>query len=55
MQSKAMIDFPLKELDEMEASKLSDIEFKRMVIRMLKEITDNYTEMGGNYNSMKRK
>ena len=49
-----MEDTPLKELNEMEVSKLSDIEFKRMVIRMLKELTDNYKEMSENYNSMKK-
>ena len=38
----------------MEASKLSDIEFKRMVIRMLKELSDNYKELSGNYSSMKK-
>ena len=38
----------------MEASKLSSIEFKRMVIRMLKELTDNYKELSENYNSMKK-
>ena len=37
-QSKGMEDSSVKELNEMEASKLSDIEFKRMVIRMLKEL-----------------
>ena len=37
-QSKGMRDSPVKELNEKEASKLSDIEFKRMVIRMLKEL-----------------
>ena len=41
MQSKGTEDSPLKELNEMEASKLSDTEFKRMVIRILKELTDN--------------
>ena len=41
--------FPVQELNEMEASKLSDIEFKRMVIRMPKELTDNYKELSGNY------
>ena len=49
-----MEDSPLKELNEMEASKLSDIEFKRMVIRMLKELTDNYEELSENYSSMKK-
>ena len=49
-----MQEFPVKGLNEMEASKLSDIQFKRMVIRMLKELTDNYKELRGNYNSMKK-
>ena len=48
-----MEDSPVKELNEMEASKLSDIEFKRMVKRILKELTDNYKELSGNYNSTK--
>ena len=38
----------------MGASELSDIEFKTMVIRMLKELTDNYKELSDNYNSMKK-
>ena len=54
MQSKGMEDSPLKELNEMEVSKLSDIEFKIMVIRMLKELTENYKELSENYNSMKK-
>ena len=41
MQSKGMEESPEKGLNEMEASKLSDIEGKRMVIRILKELTDN--------------
>ena len=45
MQLKGMEDSPLKELDEMEVTKLSDIEFKLMVIKMLKECTDNYKEL----------
>ena len=49
-----MEDYPVKELKEMEASKLSDMEFKRIVIRMLKEHRDNYKELGENYNSMKK-
>ena len=32
----------------MEASKLSDIEFKRMVIRILKVLSDNYKELNEN-------
>ena len=49
-----MEDSPLKELNETEASKLSDIEFKRLVISMLKKLTDNYKELSENHNSMKK-
>ena len=49
-----MEDSPIKELNKMEVSKLSDIEFKRMVVRMLKELTDNYKELSGNCNTMKK-
>ena len=42
MQSKGMDDSPLKELNEMKVTKLSDTEFKFMVIKMIKELTDNY-------------
>ena len=55
MQSKGMEDSRLKELNEMEVTKLSDIEFKLMVIKMLKELTDNYKELSENYNRWKRK
>ena len=41
-------------LNEIEASNLSDIEFKIMVIRMLKELIENYKELSGNYISMKK-
>ena len=54
LKSKGMEESPLKELKEMEVTKLSDIEFKRMVIRMLKELTDNHKELSGNYNIMKK-
>ena len=46
--------FPSKKANEMEGNKLSDIQFKRVVIRMLKELTDNYKEMNGNYKSVKK-
>ena len=49
-----MEDSPLKELSEMEVGKLSDTEFKIMVIKMLKELTDNYKELSENYNSIKK-
>ena len=49
-----MEDSPLKELNEMEVTTLSDIEFKIMVIKILKELTDNYKELSENYISMKK-
>ena len=49
MESKGMEDSPIKELNKMEVSRLSDIEFKIMVIKMLKELTDNYKELSENY------
>ena len=55
MKSKGMEDSTLKELNEMELSTLTDIEFKIMVIRILRELTDNYKALSENYNSMKRK
>ena len=54
MQSKGMEDSPLKELNEIEVSKLSDVELKIMVIKLLKELTDNYKELSEKYNSMKK-
>ena len=42
-------------LSEIEASNLSDIEFKIMVIRMLKELSENYKELSGTYINMKKK
>ena len=49
-----MEDSPAKKVNEIEASKLSDTKFKRMVIRVLKELTDNYMELSGNYNQMRK-
>lgn len=37
-----------------EASNLSDIDFKKMVIRMPRELGDNYKELGENYTLRKR-
>ena len=39
-------------LSEIEASHLSDIEFKAMVIRKLNELTENYQKLQGNYNEL---
>ena len=54
MNSKGMEDSPLKELNEMELSKLSDIKFKLMAIKMLKELTNKNKEQNENYISMKK-
>ena len=42
-------------LNEIEASQLSDIEFKAMVIRKLNEFTENYQKLQGNYNELTAK
>ena len=39
-------------LNEIEASQLSDTEFKAMVITKLTELTDNYQKLQGNYNEL---
>ena len=39
-------------LNEKEASQLSDTEFKELVIRKLKELTENYQKLQGNYNEL---
>ena len=55
MQSKGMENSLQKELNEIELSKLSDIKFNIMVVKMLKELTENYKKLSQSYNSMKRK
>ena len=52
--SNGMEDASIKELNEMEASKPSDTEFKRPVLRMLKALTENYKELTVKYNNMKK-
>ena len=42
-------------LNEKEASQLSDIEFKELVIRKLNELTENYQKLQGNYNELTAK
>ena len=39
-------------LTEKEASQLSDIEFKAMIIRKLTQLTENYQKLQGNYNEI---
>ena len=53
-QMKEKKECPEKELRKIEASNLSNIEFKVMVIRMLKELSEIYKGLSGNDISMKR-
>ena len=53
-QSKGKEESPERVLSETEASNLSDIEFKVIIIRMLKELSENYKELSGNYIRMKK-
>ena len=39
-------------VNEIEASQLSDTEFKALVIRKLNELTENYQKLQGNYNEL---
>ena len=39
-------------LNEIEASQLSDIQFKAMVFRKLNELTEKYQKIQGNYNEL---
>ena len=45
---------PKKELSEMEASKLPGTEFKTMVIRMLKELSENFNSMKKDIETIKK-
>ena len=51
-QLKGKEEFSEKVLNEIEASKLSDIEFKTMVIRMLNELSENYKELQESYKEL---
>ena len=41
-------------LNEIEASKLSDTEFKTMVIRKLNELSENYQKLQGSFEELTR-
>ena len=45
VQMKEQIKTPEKELNKMEISNLSDAEFKTMVIRMLKELSEDLSSI----------
>ena len=51
-QMKAKEEASERMLTEIEASQLSDTEFKAMVIRKLTELTENYQKLQGNYNEL---
>ena len=51
-QSKGKEKSPERVLNEIEASKLSDTEFKIMVIRMLNELSENYKELQMSYKDL---
>ena len=42
---KEQIKIPEKELNEMEISNLSDVEFKTLIIRMLKELSEDLSSI----------
>ena len=51
-QMKEKIKTPEKELNKMEISNLSDAEFKRLVIRMLKELIGHFNNIKKNQAEM---
>ena len=51
-QIKGKEEAPERVLNDVEASQMSDIEFKEMVIRKLNELTENYQKLQGNYNEL---
>ena len=51
-QSKGKEESPERVLNEIQASNLLDIEFKIIVIRMLKELSENYKEHYGSYKEL---
>ena len=53
-QSKGKEEYPEKRVNEFEASNLSDIEFKIMVIVMHKDLSENYKELYGSYKEFSR-
>ena len=52
---KEQKESPKKELNKMEASKLLDIEFKTKVMRMLKELSENFNSMKKDIETIKKK
>ena len=51
-QIKGKEEAPERVLNDVEASQMSDIEFKEMVIRKLNELTENYQKLQGSSNEL---
>ena len=51
-QMKGKEEASERTLHEIEASELSNIEFKAMVVRKINELTENYQKLQGNYNEL---
>ena len=51
-QMKGKEEVSERMLNKVEASQLSDTEFKAMVTRKLTELTENYEKLQGNYNEL---
>ena len=51
-QMKGKEEVSERMLNETEASQLSDIDYKAMVIRKLNDLTENYQKLQGNYNEL---
>ena len=49
---KGKKESPERVLNEIESGKLSDIDFKTMVIRKLNEVSENYKELQGSYKEL---
>ena len=52
LQMKRKEEVSERMLNKIEGSTLSDIELKTVVIRKLKELTENYQKLQGNYNEL---
>ena len=52
-QMKGQIKTPEKELNEMEMSKMSEAEFKTLVIRMLRELSEGLSSIKKTQSEMK--
>ena len=52
LQLKGKEESPERVLNEIEASKLSDIEFKTMIIRKLTKFSENYQKLQESYEEL---